>query len=97
MKKEEQSIQDALKKKKELFGGLCTGGNSQTGLNTQLHIAFKQQQEMYLDNTQGYEFIRQEGKKSTWRDIKNSRTRLQRFIYRQQEYKQTFDMIMRSY
>lgn len=53
---------------------------------------------MYMDSRNGgYEFIRAEGKRSTWHDIRSSRIRLQKFLYRQQEYKQVFDLIMRSY
>ena len=40
---------------------------------------------MYMDTSMrspAYEFIRAEGKRSTWHDIKKSRFRLQRFLYR---------------
>ena len=45
----------------------------------------------------GYEYIRREGNRFTWNTLNQSRYKLQRFLYRQQEYKQVFDMVMRSY
>lgn len=62
-----------------------------------INLAFKQQQELNLDNSATYEYLRQEGRCATWMEIRQSRRRLQKFVHRPSEYKLIFDMILRSY
>jgi hypothetical protein len=62
-----------------------------------VNLAFKQQQELFLESGQTYEYLRVEGRRATWEDIKQSRKRLHRFITKPMEYKKVFDMILRSY
>lgn len=52
---------------------------------------------MFLDDSYTYQEIRNQGRRSTWQEIKVSRKRLQRFISRQSEYKKTFDMMLSYY
>jgi len=52
---------------------------------------------MNLENGVTYEYLRSEGRKATWEEIRQSRKRLHRFVDRPKEYKQVFDMILRSY
>ena len=79
--------------KDTIAAGTLTGSN----LFGSINIAYKQQQEMYMDNASNYEYIRREGRRATWSDIKQSRRRLQKFVHRPTEYKKVFDMIVRSY